>query len=122
MLRLLDRGLTLVCITATALVVTLLFVGPSLVGAKKKGTGKYGTTAASGAQVFKSAQCGNCHTLKAASASGAVGPNLDDLRPSADTVSAIVRSGGGGMPSFVNKLNDAQIAAVARYVSTVAGR
>jgi sulfite dehydrogenase len=121
MLRLLDRGLIVACVAATVLVVTLLFAGPSLVGAQKKGVGKYGTSAASGAAVFKSSQCGNCHTLKAAGTSGTVGPNLDDLRPSADTVSAIVRSGGGSMPSFVSKLSDAEIAAVARYVSSNAG-
>src|SRR3954468_4211703 len=26
-------------------------------------------------------RCGNCHTLKAANTSGAIGPNLDELRP-----------------------------------------
>jgi mono/diheme cytochrome c family protein len=69
-----------------------------------------------------SAGCGSCHTLKAAHASGSVGPNLDQLRPDAETVAAIVHSGGGTMPSFDGKLSDAQINAVARYVSSVAGR
>ncbi len=50
-----------------------------------------------------------------------VGPNLDQLQPSATQVSQIVQSGGGGMPSFSGKLSDAEIAAVASYVSTVAG-
>jgi mono/diheme cytochrome c family protein len=71
--------------------------------------------------VFASAGCSGCHTLKAAQATGGVGPNLDDLKPSADQVSQIVKSGGGGMPSFSGKLSDAEIAAVATYVSSVAG-
>jgi mono/diheme cytochrome c family protein len=120
MLRLVDRGLTAVSAVAALLVLVLLFAGPSLIGAKKK-TAYSGKSPASGAQIFSSAGCGSCHTLKAANASGAVGPNLDQVKPDESTVSAIVRSGGGSMPSFASKLNDAQIAAVARYVSSVAG-
>jgi mono/diheme cytochrome c family protein len=71
--------------------------------------------------VFASAGCANCHTLKAAGATGSVGPDLDQLQPDASTVSDIVRSGGGGMPSFSGKLSDAEITAVASYVSSVAG-
>jgi mono/diheme cytochrome c family protein len=33
----------------------------------------------------------------------------------------MVRSGGGGMPPFSGKLSDPEIAAVANYVSSVAG-
>jgi mono/diheme cytochrome c family protein len=124
MLHLLDRGLAAVSVVATALVIVLLFAGPSLIGAKKSSTtgATSGSGAPSGSAVFASAGCSGCHTLKAAGASGTVGPNLDQLRPSAATVSGIVRSGGGAMPSFSRKLRDAQIAAVATYVSTVAGR
>jgi hypothetical protein len=86
------------------------------------GSGSSGSSgSAAGAAVFASAGCANCHTLKAAGASGTVGPNLDQLQPSADQVQGIVRSGGGGMPSFSGKLSSAQIAAVASYVSSVAG-
>jgi mono/diheme cytochrome c family protein len=124
MLHLLDRGLAAVSVVATALVIVLLFAGPSLIGAKKSSTtgATSGSGAPSGSAVFATAGCSGCHTLKAAGASGTVGPNLDQLRPSAATVSGIVRSGGGAMPSFSRKLRDAQIAAVATYVSTVAGR
>ena len=124
MLHRLDRGLAAVSVVATALVIVLLFAGPSLIGAKKSSaTGAAsGNGAPSGSGVFASAGCGGCHTLKVAGASGTVGPNLDQLRPSAATVSGIVRSGGGTMPSFAGKLSEAQIAAVATYVSTVAGR
>jgi mono/diheme cytochrome c family protein len=124
MLRLLDRGLAVLSWIAAALVVVLLFAGPSLIGAKKSGAADNNPGAPgrpSGAAVFASAGCGNCHTLKAAGASGAVGPNLDQLRPTAATVSQIVRTGSGEMPSFSGKLSGAQIAAVASYVSTVAG-
>lgn len=122
MLNVLDRGLTVVCAVAAALVIVLLFAGPSLIGAKKKTTTPAGTTTVSGVQLFKSEGCGGCHTLKAAGASGAVGPNLDQVRPNSATVIAIVRSGGGSMPSFAGKLSDAQISALANYVSSVAGR
>jgi mono/diheme cytochrome c family protein len=126
MLHVLDRSLTAVCVVATALVLVLLFAGPSLIGAKKSSTNGAtsgsGSGAPSGSAVFASAGCGRCHTLKAARASGTLGPNLDQLRPSTDTVSGIVRSGAGAMPSFSGKLTDPQIAAVASYVSTVAGR
>ncbi len=141
MLRVLDRGLAAVSWIAVALVVVLLFAGPSLIGAEKtsatspssgsggQSPGSSGRTSgsstagqASGSAVFASAGCGSCHTLKAAGASGTVGPNLDQLQPSAAAVSDIVRSGSGVMPSFSGKLSDPQIAAVASYVSTVAGR
>ena len=123
--RLLDRGLTLVCIAAAVVAVVALFAGPSLIGAKKStpaAAAKSGTPADPGAAVFASAGCGGCHTLKAAGASGAIGPNLDQLRPDAATVSAIVRSGGGPMPAFAGRLSDAQITAVSAYVASVAGR
>jgi mono/diheme cytochrome c family protein len=119
MLRFIDRGLTVVCVVAAALVLLALFAGPSVVGAKK--TPPKGSLANNGAAVFQKAGCGSCHTLKAANASGAVGPNLDQLHPDTQTVAAIVRSGGGAMPSFAGKLSYPEIAAVARYVSSVAG-
>ncbi|MHB8691921.1 MAG: c-type cytochrome [Solirubrobacteraceae bacterium] len=119
MLRLLDRGLTALCVAGATLVVVLLLAGPSLIGAK--GHSSYGNSGTSGAQVFAYSGCGGCHTLRAAHSTGALGPNLDQLRPDASTVAAIVRSGGGSMPSFAGQLSDAKIAAVAKYVSGVAG-
>jgi len=75
-----------------------------------------------GAKVFSDAGCGNCHTLKAAGATGSVGPDLDKLQPSSDLVVKQVNSGGGVMPSFKGKLSDAQIKDVADYVSANAGK
>jgi mono/diheme cytochrome c family protein len=76
---------------------------------------------AEGKQVF-TANCKGCHTLKDAGATGSVGPNLDDLKPPKDTVVRQVNNGGGPMPAFKGKLSEAQIDAVATYVSTVAGQ
>jgi mono/diheme cytochrome c family protein len=73
--------------------------------------------AANGARVFASAGCGACHTFARAHSSGAVGPNLDDLRPSFEQVRRKVQRGGGGMPSFAGQLSDAQIGDVAAFVS-----
>jgi mono/diheme cytochrome c family protein len=78
-------------------------------------------TASGGEKIF-SDNCSTCHTLKAAGASGKVGPDLDMLRPGPDLVTAQVNSGGGAMPSFKGKLSDDQIKQVADYVSGVAGK
>ena len=65
--------------------------------------------------------CSSCHTLAAAGASGKVGPNLDQLQPGPDTVTAQVTNGGGGMPAFANKLSEEQIKQIADYVSENSG-
>jgi mono/diheme cytochrome c family protein len=75
-----------------------------------------------GAKVFASAGCAGCHALRAANASGNVGPNLDDLQPDFATVQSQVENGGGGMPSFSGDLSQAEIDAVARYVADNAGQ
>lgn len=66
--------------------------------------------------------CSVCHTLKDAGSEGAIGPVLDELRPDAQRVATALRNGIGSMPSFKATLTEAQIEAIARYVSTVAGR
>jgi mono/diheme cytochrome c family protein len=73
-----------------------------------------------GKQVFLSAGCAGCHTLADAGATGTVGPNLDAAQPSVSLVAERVRDGKGAMPSFAGKLSDAEIAAVAAYVSSAA--
>jgi mono/diheme cytochrome c family protein len=57
-----------------------------------------------------------------AEASDTVRPNLDELKPPADRVAEQVRNGGGGMPAFDGRLDDAQIEAVSDYVAQVAGQ
>ena len=77
--------------------------------------------ATAGKGVFASAGCAACHTLKDSGATGAVGPNLDDSKPSFQLVVERVTLGKGAMPSFKDRLKDQQIADVAQYVSTAAG-
>jgi mono/diheme cytochrome c family protein len=74
---------------------------------------------AAGKKVFETAGCTTCHTLQDAGASGNVGPNLDDAKPSMDLVIERVTNGKGGMPSFKGQLSEQQIKDVATYVSTV---
>jgi mono/diheme cytochrome c family protein len=123
MLARVDRVLAPLTWLVAAFAVVVLLVGPELIGAKKSSAAAppAGGAPPSGAQVFSSAGCGGCHTLKAAGSSGSTGPNLDSLKPSAATVAAIVRSGAGVMPSFSSRLSGAEIQAVAQYVSSSAG-
>ena len=75
-----------------------------------------------GKSIFASAGCNGCHTLADAGATGTVGPNLDEAKPSKELVVDRVTNGQGGMPSFKGQLSEEQIQAVADYVSSVAGR
>jgi mono/diheme cytochrome c family protein len=78
--------------------------------------------APNGKQIFTSAGCTGCHTLKAAGATGTVGPNLDTLKPSEAAVAHQVTVGGGAMPAFKGQLTAAEITAVAKFVSSSAGK
>jgi mono/diheme cytochrome c family protein len=69
-----------------------------------------------GKQVFLTAGCTGCHTLKAANAHGTVGPNLDEKKPSEAKVVDRVTHGKGVMPSFSGSLSTKQIADVAAFV------
>ena len=74
--------------------------------------------AVAGEQVFVTAGCGSCHTLAAAGATGTVGPDLDDVAPTFDTVVQFVTNGAPPMPAFGNDgtLTNEQIQDVAAYV------
>jgi cbb3-type cytochrome c oxidase subunit III len=74
-----------------------------------------------GKKIFES-QCASCHTLKAAAATGTIGPNLDQLKPSQPVAERQVENGGGVMPAFKGKLSPAQITAVAKFVADSAGK
>lgn len=65
--------------------------------------------------------CTVCHTLADAGSAGAIGPDLDELKPSMEQVLNAVTSGVGIMPAFNESLSVEQIQAVARYVATVTG-
>ncbi|WP_420542616.1 c-type cytochrome [Simplicispira suum] len=77
-----------------------------------------------GKQLFISGtapSCAVCHTLQDAGTEGAIGPILDDLKPTAARVKKAVMEGVGVMPSFAQKLTAAQIDALALYVSRASG-
>ncbi len=76
-----------------------------------------------GQAIFKG-ECAGCHTLKAAGATGTVGPNLDQLAAKL-TLAIVMRqvtNGGVIMPPFKGVLSAAQIQAVAKFVSSSAGK
>jgi len=87
-------------------------------GAEAKPPSQLGTD---GKTIF-SAECGSCHTLKAAGTTGTVGPNLDQLKPAFPIAQHQVEHGGGVMPAFKGTLTQAQIDAVAHYVADNAGK
>jgi cbb3-type cytochrome c oxidase subunit III len=82
------------------------------------------TLGTNGEAIFKGAGCAGCHTLAAAGSHGTVGPNLDQLasKLTLAIVAHQVTNGGAIMPAFQGKLTPAQIQAVAKYVSSVAGK
>ena len=87
-------------------------------GGNAKNPAQLGTD---GKAIF-SAECSSCHTLKAAAATGTVGPNLDQLKPPLATAQRQVTNGGAVMPAFKGVLSAAQIEAVAKFVSQNAGK
>ena len=61
--------------------------------------------------------CAVCHTLADAGATGEIGINLDDFKPTEQQVQAAVRDGVGVMPAYKQSLSEEQIEAVAQYVA-----
>ena len=76
--------------------------------------------AAAGKTAFTS-NCGGCHTLADAGTTGAVGPNLDDAKPSTEVIVTNVTNGKGSMPPFGESLTAQQIADIAAYVTQSTG-
>jgi mono/diheme cytochrome c family protein len=76
---------------------------------------------AAGKELFASEPCGDCHTLADAGTTGAVGPNLDELKPSFDAVVETVTNGRGVMPAFGGQLSQEQIADIAAYIVQATG-
>jgi cbb3-type cytochrome c oxidase subunit III len=93
----------------------------SVAGVGKASSGPSASVGTNGKSIF-SANCASCHTLKAAGSTGTIGPNLDQLKPSQARVQHQVEVGGGVMPAFKSKLSAAQIASVAKFVSSSAGK
>jgi mono/diheme cytochrome c family protein len=86
------------------------------------GTGATAAKSSTNGKDIFTANCGSCHTLKDAGTTGTVGPNLDQLKPSFERAQRQVINGGAVMPAFKSTLTPAQITAVAKYVSSVAGK
>ena len=70
-----------------------------------------------GLEVYNNkAQCGVCHTLKAAQTEGQIGPNLDLLKPQISQIILAVTNGIGVMQAWGGILSYEEIEAVAYYV------
>jgi predicted ferric reductase/mono/diheme cytochrome c family protein len=110
---------------ALLLAVGVVVGNHTMSGAGASGRNERGTPADSvsaGKSVFASAGCGDCHALAAASSSGSVGPDLDEAKPDAARVRAVVSEGVGAMPSFEDQLTAREVQDVAAFVSETAGK
>jgi mono/diheme cytochrome c family protein len=96
-------------------ILTLLLAGP--LGLTPPAWAQDGTSAADGQQVFVQSHCSGCHGELGY---GGAGPPLrgNHILPVTDYVIAQILVGRGIMPSFADKLDDRQIAAVATYIRT----
>jgi cytochrome c6 len=64
--------------------------------------------------------CGVCHALADAGTAGTIGPSLDEMKPEAERVARVIRSGIGAMPPYP-QLTDAQVKVLAEYVAQASG-
>jgi cytochrome c oxidase subunit I len=112
-------------LVGTGVLLAAAFGGWAAVGGTSTSRPAATTTAAAalpGKKVFTSSGCNACHTLRDAGATGTVGPNLDERKPSFQLVVTFVTDGKKAMPSFRGRLSPTQIRDVAAYVSQVAGK
>jgi len=66
--------------------------------------------------------CGTCHTLAAAGATGTTGPDLDALSPDEAQVQAAIENGGAGSGAMpANIVTGTEAKDIAAYVSSSAG-
>ena len=116
----------MVAVTAIGIVVPAIIL-------LNRGEAAGGTGALKAKELSKSAEqgkllfrqrCASCHSLKAISARGVTGPNLDEIgEVTPDRIETAIREGGTGqgrMPAAI--LEGADARAVAEYVAQVAGR
>ncbi len=64
--------------------------------------------------------CGICHALADVGTAGSIGPSLDEMKPDADRVARVIRSGLGAMPPYP-QLTDTQVKVLAEYVARATG-
>ena len=107
--------------TAAAAAVAVAGCGGAAAGEATSENDPAAVAAVDGRALFRE-RCAACHALADAKADGAIGPDLDTLRPDPQRVEQKVRNGGGGMPPFSGQLSDAEITAVAAYVGEASGR
>jgi mono/diheme cytochrome c family protein len=69
-----------------------------------------------GKRLFASSGCESCHTFKAAGSTGTRGPDLDAASPSVGKVIRQLEHPGGLMPSFADKLSEAEKRDLAAFV------
>lgn len=73
-----------------------------------------------GAQLFSetaSPPCAVCHSLEAADSVGAIGPNLDLMKPDTNRIRAAVTQGVGAMPAYADQLSDREVNALVRFIT-----
>ena len=78
-----------------------------------------------GLEIFnETAACAGCHTMKAAGAEGDVGPNLDTVDLTLESVIDMVTHGLGVMPAYGEDeiLTTEEIKTVSTYVVNSAGK
>ena len=78
-----------------------------------------------GLEIFnETAACAACHVLKAAGSEGNIGPNLDTVSMTVESVTEMVTYGLGVMPAFGEDeiLTKEEIDIVSKYVVTVANK
>ena len=78
-----------------------------------------------GLEIFnETAACAGCHTMKAAGAEGNVGPNLDTVDLTLESVVDMVTHGLGVMPAYGEEgiLTKEEIDIVSFYVANSAGK
>ncbi len=90
------------------------------VAAQPKATvGVQGGSDSNDAKTLFTSNCGSCHVLSDAGTTGTVGPNLDQSKPNFEESFEQIKSGGGAMPAFGDRLTDEQVRALAQYIVRV---
>ncbi len=96
--------------TLSALVLSLLSTAALATDTAQIAHGK--TLFNSGAQPIA---CAVCHTLQDAGATGAIGPDLNEIKPDAERLRKTMMEGVGVMPSFA-AMDEADREAIIAYV------
>ena len=102
----------------TAIAILILAQGGALQGVAAEASGELGKRLFTEAA---SPPCAVCHTLADADAAGAIGPNLDQLKPAPERIKTVLRGGMGAMPAY-DSLSDEEVDALAAYVSSATSK